>query len=251
MQKAVEINHQGMTLRGMEHLPEGENLPAVILFHGFTGNKLEPHRMFLHISRSLEAKGFASFRFDFLGSGESDGDFKDMTVSKELDEARTIFNYVKSHPRINPKRIIVLGFSMGGLVASLLAGELGDAVERLILMAPAGTMANSVERMRENVPYLEHLDAYDHGGNLVGSAFGEDLKAIDVWGQAKRYKGNVLLIHGTNDQAVPYEVSRLYIDHCYGDRATLHTIEYADHTFNSYHWEKEMTEAILQFVGEA
>ncbi|KLU63127.1 hypothetical protein CEB3_c04770 [Peptococcaceae bacterium CEB3] len=60
----------------MEHFPtdmSDEEIPAVILFHGFTGTKLEPHRLLLKISHALEKLGFASFRFDFLGSGESDG----------------------------------------------------------------------------------------------------------------------------------------------------------------------------------
>ncbi|MBO0992401.1 alpha/beta hydrolase [Bacillus sp. SD088] len=248
MQKAISITHNGMQLRGMEHIPEGEKLPAVMLFHGFTGNKLEPHRLFLKISRALEKKGFASFRFDFLGSGESDGDFENMTVSKEVDEARTIFNYVKTHPKIDENRIVVLGLSMGGLVASLLAGELQKQVERLILMAPAGTIKASMEARRESTPYIESKDAYDHAGNLVGSAFNDDLKTIDVWNRAASYQGKVLLIHGTKDQAVPYEVSNLYIEKCYGDQATLHTIHEGDHTFNSYYWEKEVIETIVDFV---
>ncbi|MCR2821825.1 alpha/beta hydrolase [Lederbergia panacisoli] len=248
MQQAVSISHNGFKLRGMEHIPAGEKLPAVILFHGFTGNKLEPHRLFLKISRALEKQGFASFRFDFLGSGESDGDFEDMTVTKEFEEAGTIFEYVKSHPKIDENRIILLGLSMGGLVASLLAGELNNELEKLVLLAPAGTMDQIVEPMEANVPYIASHDAYDHGGNLVGKAFGEDLKTLNVWARAAKYEGKVLLIHGTKDDAVPYEVSKLYIEHCYGDQATLHTIEDGDHTFNSYQWENEVIDSILDFV---
>src|ERR1700737_4360766 len=87
MQRAIELVYNGMTLRGMEHIPHAssnEKLPAVILFHGFTGNKLEPHRLFLKISRALEQLGFACFRFDFLGSGESDGNFEVFPVPKKL-----------------------------------------------------------------------------------------------------------------------------------------------------------------------
>ncbi|MBS4195053.1 alpha/beta hydrolase [Lederbergia citri] len=248
MQKAVSISHNGLTLRGMEHFPSGEKLPAVILFHGFTGNKLEPHRLFLQISRALEKQGFASFRFDFLGSGESDGDFEDMTVTKEFEEARTIFDYVKSHPKIDENRIILLGLSMGGLVASLLAGELNNGIERLVLLAPAGTMHQIIEPMEATVPFIASHNAYDYGGNLVGKAFGEDLKTINVWERAAKYKGNVLLIHGTKDEAVPYEVSNMYIEKCYSDRATLHTIENGDHTFNSYQWENEVIESIVNYV---
>lgn len=248
MQKAVSIIHKGLELRGMEHMPEGEKLPAVILFHGFTGTKLEPHRLFLKISRELEVKGIASFRFDFLGSGESDGNFEDMTVSGELEEAESIFNYVKSHPQVDEDKIIILGFSMGGLVASLLAGNLSNEVEKLILVAPAGTIGKSIEPMIDSVPFIASHDAYDHGGNLVGKAFLEDVKNLEVWSQSAKYKGKVLLIHGTKDEAVPFEVSNLYIENSYKAQASLLPIEGGDHTFNAYHWEKAVIDAILEFA---
>jgi uncharacterized protein len=250
MQKCVSITHNGLALRGMEHVPEGENLPAVILCHGFTGHKLEAHRLFLQISRTLEEQGFASFRFDFIGSGESDGDFKDMTVSNELLEAEAILGYVKSHPKIDEKRVILLGFSMGGLVASLLAGKRNTEIEKLILLAPAGTMGAMVDAIKGNLTFIEEENAYDIGGNLVGPAFYEDVKALNVWEQAAKYGGKVQLIHGTNDQAVPYPVSNLYIEKCYGEKATLRTIEGSDHTFNSYRWKKEVIETICKFISE-
>ncbi|MEK3888009.1 alpha/beta hydrolase family protein [Bacillus sp. FSL K6-3431] len=250
MQRAVSITHKGLELRGMEHIPTGEKLPAVILFHGFTGTKLEPHRLFLKISRELETKGIASFRFDFLGSGESDGDFEDMTVTRELNEAESIFKYVKSHPQIDENKIIILGLSMGGLVASLLAGKLDNEIKRLILMAPAGTMGKTLEPSIHSVPFIASHNAYDYGGNLVGKAFLEDVKTIDVWQQAAKYKGKVLLIHGTEDPTVSFNVSKLYIEQCYGKQARLHPIEGGDHTFSSFHWENSVIEAILEFVGE-
>lgn len=250
MQKAVSIIHKGLELRGMEHIPTGEKLPAIILFHGFTGTKLEPHRFFLQISRALEVQGFASFRFDFLGSGESDGDFADMTVSKELEEAETIFNYVKAHPSIDENKIILLGLSMGGLVASLLAGKLQSEITKLILLAPAGTMGELIEPMVGLAPFIVSYNAYDHGGNLVGKAFYDDVISIDVWNEAAKYDGKVLLIHGTKDEAVPYEVSNLYIENCYGDQAILHTIKDGDHTFNSYRWEREVIDVIKDFLAE-
>ena len=48
MQKPIELVVKGKTLRGMYHYPDGEGIyPTVILFHGFTGDKLEPHRSLL------------------------------------------------------------------------------------------------------------------------------------------------------------------------------------------------------------
>jgi pimeloyl-ACP methyl ester carboxylesterase len=247
-QQAITIMHNGMALRGMEHIPPGENLPAVILYHGFTGTKLEPHRLFLKISRALEEKGIASFRFDFLGSGESDGDFEDMTVMNELSEARTIFDYVKAHPAVDGKSVSLLGLSMGGLVASLLAGELKEQVDKLILMAPAGTMSRLAEEYSGSAPYIPDIDAYDLGGNAVGKNFIEELSTIDVWKKAADYRNKVLLIHGTNDETVPFGVSSLYITNCYQDNAVFHPIEGAGHTFNSYQWEQEVIRLACDFM---
>jgi pimeloyl-ACP methyl ester carboxylesterase len=248
MQQAISIIHRGQEIRGMQHILEGKKAPAVIMLHGFTGNKLEPHRFFLKISRALEELGIASFRFDFLGSGESDGSFEEMTVLSELDEARSILKYVQSHPAVDQDRIVVLGFSMGGLIASLLAGELEKEIQKLILLAPAGTMVERIDRYIHNTTFIPSHNAYDVGGNLVGKRFVEELKTIDVWSQAANFKKEVLLIHGTRDEAVPFEVSSQYIEKSYGNKALLHAVEGADHTFNSYQWEKEVIETIGQFL---
>jgi len=96
MQKAVEIiDQRGLTLRGMLHVPDGAvgKVPVVAIYHGFTGNKMEPHFIFVKLSRALEKKGIASVRFDFAGSGESDGDFIDMTISGEISDAKCILDY--------------------------------------------------------------------------------------------------------------------------------------------------------------
>lgn len=248
MQEAVSIVHNQQVMRGMAHLPGTEKVPAVILLHGFTGSKLEPHRFFLKISRELEALGIASFRFDFLGSGESDGDFEEMTVLKELAQANTILDYVKSHPAIHQNRITVLGFSMGGLVASLLAGDRPDEIEKLILVAPAGNMAEAAEEMERNAQYIESKSAFDIGGNLISGDFINELKTIEVWKRAAAFMNPVLLIHGTEDGAVRFQESHTYIENCYQGHSKLVPIEGADHTFNSFHWESQAIAAIAKFL---
>ena len=85
--------------------------------------------------RVLEAKVISTFRFDFLGSGESDLNFKDMTFKDELACARVILE--EALKMENCTEIYVLGHSMGGAVASELAKLYPQVISKLVLWAPA------------------------------------------------------------------------------------------------------------------
>ncbi len=252
MQNAITLVHNGMTLRGMEHIPDAQSqqpVPAAILFHGFTGTKLEPHRMFLKISRALEHRGMASFRYDFSGSGESDGDFENMTLSGEVAEAHAILDSVRADPRVDASRVSLIGLSMGGLVASFVAAERPNDVHRLVLLAPAGSMPEYVRTMASHPDVDVSRGYFDHDGNLVGLAFAADIAAVDPFERAKAYTGNVLIVHGTGDETIPYQVSQTYKDRVYGDRAELRLLEGADHTFNKIEWEQEVIQSICSFLA--
>lgn len=253
MQKAVEIQRNGMVLRGMLHTPDGftGKVPMALIFHGFTGNKMEPHFIFVKLSRILEKAGIASLRFDFLGSGESDGEFKDMTLSGELKDAEAILEYAKSLDFVDQDKIYAVGLSMGGAVASMLAGLHSEDIAALCLWAPAGNMGeliqNSIREMEAAGVNISEMEYYDHGGNLVGKAFVEDVTSLDIFKIASFYDKRVLILHGDKDEAVPLETSHRYLE-IYGDKAKLHVLEGADHTFNKFEWEQEVIEKTVEFL---
>ncbi|MDV3427076.1 MAG: alpha/beta fold hydrolase [Bacillota bacterium] len=250
MQKAVEIESRGLTLRGMLHIPEGISgkVPMVPIFHGFTGNKMEPHFIFVKLSRMLEKRGIASVRFDFGGSGESDGDFVDMTISKELEDAKNILDYVKTLNFIDVNRIGIVGLSMGGAVASMLAGDCRDDIKSLCLWAPAGNMGDLVMDTveKENMENVRKSGYYDLGGLLLGTDFIDDIISVDIYEKAAAFDKNVLLLHGDKDMTVPLNASERYLEK-YESKAVLHVIEGADHTFNRKNWEDEVIEYTLGF----
>jgi len=70
MERLIAFRNQGQRLYGMLHRPEGVAIaPAVVLCHGFTGQRIESHRLFVKMARDLAAHGIAALRFDFRGSG--------------------------------------------------------------------------------------------------------------------------------------------------------------------------------------
>jgi uncharacterized protein len=250
VQQDVSIEVQGITLRGTVHMPDERtgDVPAVILFHGFTSHRLEAHRLFVKVSRFLESQGVASFRFDFAGSGESDGSFSEMTVTSELRDASAILDFVKAYPHINASRITLCGLSLGGMVATLLAKDRPHDINQLILIAPAGNFKQIIEEMMQAYHGIEHSEVFDYGGHPVGRSFAEEILQLNPFERAKGFTGQVLLIHGTQDARVPVSVSERYLADTYEGRGRLILVEDANHTFDSLKWEEELIQSIFHFI---
>jgi uncharacterized protein len=109
---SFDVNAQ--RCHGMLHLPLEPfkpPFPCVTLLHGFTGTHLEPHRLFALMARQLAGRGIAAFRFDFRGSGDSEGDFGEMTVTRELEDARAALRLLEARAELDRARFGVLGWS--------------------------------------------------------------------------------------------------------------------------------------------
>jgi hypothetical protein len=98
----------------MLHRADLRNPRLVILAHGFTGHKAETGRLFVDTARALANRGLDTLRFDFMGSGDSSGNFRDMTPLTEIDDLHAVLNWARRH---GYRRIGVLGLSLGGAVS--------------------------------------------------------------------------------------------------------------------------------------
>ena len=253
MERQIVFENEGQKLYGMLHLPDGiERAPTVAIFHGFTGTKIEPHRIFVKMARELMAHGIAALRFDFRGSGESEGDFVDMTVEGEISDALKSLDFLQAQPELDPHRIGVLGLSLGGLVAACVAGR--DArVKSLALWAALGLVEEVTlldEEYRQTAQQqLAERGFIDREGNLMGAAFIEGLTQMRPLEEVARYRGPALIIHGTRDEVVDPKNAPAYQEAIPG-RTELHIVEGADHTFNSHEWEREVIEVTRDWFLE-
>ncbi|MGE5326428.1 MAG: alpha/beta hydrolase, partial [Deltaproteobacteria bacterium] len=116
-------NRSRKVLRGMIHNPQTARgrVPGVVFFHGFTGDRMESHWMFVKCARALADAGIASLRFDFYGSGESDGTFREVTLLGEVSDARAAVSFFRRQKCIDAGRVGLCGLSMGGAVAATVA----------------------------------------------------------------------------------------------------------------------------------
>jgi pimeloyl-ACP methyl ester carboxylesterase len=85
------------------------------------------------LDRAVAADRFF-IRFDYSGHGASEGLFEDGTLSLWLEEARLVLGLAKGRP------MIIIGSSMGGYLALLLAKRKIGSIKGLVLVAPAADM---------------------------------------------------------------------------------------------------------------
>lgn len=128
----------GKKLFCVVHRPFNENLralPAVLFCGGYGGNKSGRCSMFVHLAQALAETGMVVLRFDYRGHGDSEGLFSEVTIEGEVEDAVRCFEWLCKHPQVDRERVGVLGRSLGGAIALMLA-ERVRAVKSVVLWAP-------------------------------------------------------------------------------------------------------------------
>lgn len=230
--QALQINGDHGKLSAILQTPGGKKYyPLVIICHGFTGNKNEP--LLTNLANDLEAAGIASIRFDFNGHGESEGNFSDMTVLNEIEDAKKVYAYAKNLSEVT--HISVAGHSQGGVVASMLAGELGtEKVKAVALMAPAAVLRDDAirghifDKTYDSINPPETVEIFN--GLKLGRNYIKTAQTLPIYETAEKYQGSALMIHGTGDIVVPYTYS-LHYQHIY-PHSRLELLTNFDHGFS-------------------
>ena len=243
MERPRVFYNKGQQLNGILHSPVDCEAPseAVAFFHGFTGTKVEPHRIFVKTARELAAIGFYALRFDFRGSGDSAGDFSEMTIGGEVSDAIKSIDVLSAMQGVDPERIGILGLSMGGCVAAFVSGQ-DDRVKSTVMWAPLSD--DPPDRKQEILERSKHIPTPEEiaqlNPNIVGKAFYEELPNISPSKTLQQFTGPLLVIHGSGDETVPVSHGKRYYElMCERDALTeLQIIDKADHTFNTVGWEQ-------------
>lgn len=238
MERPVVFYNQDQQINGILHSPTGYEAPcpAVAFFHGFTGTKVEPHRIFVKTARELAAIGFYVLRFDFRGSGDSEGDFSEMTIGGEVSDAIKSIDVLTAMQGVDPDRIGILGLSMGGCVAAFVSGQ-DIRVKSTVMWAPLSDdppdRKNEILERAKNPPTPEEMALSNP--NIVGKAFYEELPKISPSATLQAFRGALLVIHGSADDVVPVSHGKRYYELMRGRDALteLEIIDQGDHTFNT------------------
>ena len=244
--KHVElVNKDGRVIRGYLHYPENFNGDIVVYFHGFTGNKTEHDGHFRNLARRLEKVGVASLRMDFSGNGESDGEFYDFTCDTMLSEALQMVEYARNIEGV--KRLIILGFSMGGAVASTMSSMIPEKIHKVVLWSPAGDMGQRIrdryEKHEKNERGNIMLGVFEMSKEMYDSALGWDPMA-----NLDRFNGEVLILHGREDKSVSPLIGAKYAVSY--KNSHLYYIDKAGHGYDDPTQYEKLYEMSINFIKE-
>lgn len=223
--------------------------PIIVLCHGFHSSK--NGGTYINLEEILNEEDVSTFRFDFYGHGESEGNFKDVTISRAVDDILSAIDFLKS---LGYSKIGLMGSSFGGM-ASILAASKTDDIFLLALKSPVsdsiGTLIAeksgfSVEEWKDK-GYIYHLNK-DENKSKLNYSFLEDAEGKSGYRVARKIKVPTLIVHGDEDKAVPVEQSKKTADLI--DNCELKVIKGADHRYTNAEHFNRMLEFISSFIIE-
>lgn len=239
MQQVSFPNSRGMRLAGVWHRAAGAagaagdrgRKPVLIICHGFRGGKDGSGRA-VELGQKIAAAGYHVLRFDFAGTGDSEGEFAEITLSGYMADLSAAVNFTGE---ITAGPVVVLGRSFGGTTAVCQAAVDSRIAGVCVWAAPAA-LAETFE-----VPLAEAMGQFAQGDTMtvvdeagefsLRRSFFDDFANHDIYCAAGRISPRpFLIIHGKTDETVAVEQGRkLY--HAAGQPRELQIIEGADHRF--------------------
>lgn len=207
--RSIRFEIQGARERvpGILTVPNGADVkpPVILLLHGMGGRKedLRP------VAVMASAAGYATVAIDAPLHGERSVEGKAMIdpdarltrqhwIEGVIDWRRTI-DYLQARNDIDAKRLVVLGTSMGGMMATLLAGSDERVSAAVILIAGGDWLTLLKESSHKSVAIFRNKPEEE-----VARLVEEYMADIDptIW-IAKISPRPVLLINGTKDDIIP------------------------------------------------
>ncbi len=178
--------------------PQGRRFPAVLFLHGFPGSEKS-----VDIQRALMEKGVASVAPSFLGAWGSGGKYRFTTLPAQT---AAVLAAVRKLPFVDPRRVALFGFSMGGWTA-LNAAARDPKIRAVVAVAPVG----GPEMIGPGT--LDFITRLSRPLNtLAPKALTADFKKAVTEGDpgraARRIKAPLLLVHGDADKTISDIVSR-------------------------------------------
>ena len=229
-------------------------VPAVLLLHGFGSTKDEVGGMYARVATALAQKGIASLRIDFAGFGKSDGDTGATTVDAQLEQAKAAFAVLKGTKGVDPNRMGVLGFSLGGGIATLLASGQPMEIKALATWSSVGDfqadMLGALGQKAFDRAKEDGVVGVDLGWRTIAlkQAFFDSLSTYKLDDAISTYPGAYLTITGSKDFSAQY--SDRFVGLAKNATKEALIIPEGDHIFGVLGPDQTMADSVIMKTAE-
>ncbi|MDE2181878.1 MAG: alpha/beta hydrolase [Alphaproteobacteria bacterium] len=182
-------------------------------------------------------KGHACLRFDYYGHGSSTGDFMKGTISRWRDDALAAFDALTEGPQV------LVGSSMGGWIAAMVARARPERLAGMILIAPAADFTEGLmwDKMSDDVKETIRRDGvwWHESDNPeerfpITRALIEDGRRNAVLDEPWALRAPVRILQGMADPDVPWEHAVRLMEAIEGDIA-MTLVKGGDHRLSTPH----------------
>ena len=246
-------NRFGEKLEALKEYSKGKGpLPAVLMVPGLAMDLHEWAGSFDEVSQKLVNNGFLVLRFSFAGCGKSDGDFKEMTISRQAAQVQDVFSFLQKEPLVDKKRIGILAQSMGG-PSVIQAFPL--PIKSLLLLSTVFKPAESLQKVlkERNVKIdpkkVTYVPRSDDSLTPLGPQIWDDFKKINLKTKIQKLVTfPTLIIHGELDTYVTTREVRKYFKY-FKAKKELAIYPKGDHGFDdiSRNLRNEILEKIVSW----
>lgn len=220
--------------------------PGVVFLGGFRSDKEGSKAMALEAW--AQAQGRAFLRFDYSGHGSSSGAFEEGTIGGWLADSWAVCAALTRGPQI------LVGSSMGGWIALLMARARPEQVAGLVTVAAAADFTEEIcagmsageQAMLAAQGRIERPTEYSATPHVFSRRLIEDGRRHRVLTAPLVLPMPVRMLQGTDDTDVSPVVAVRLLDHAEGPDMRLTLVKGADHRFSS----PECLEMILEMIEE-
>jgi len=189
-----------------EYREGSADFPTLVFLPGFRSDMKGLKAQYL--MESAVRRNQSCLLLDYSGHGQSEGRFEDGTIGQWTEDALTVIRHATKGP------LILIGSSMGGWIALLIARAIPERVAGLIGIAAAPDFTRSI-KARLSEPYKADLERQgffavpsDYGDDMIiTQKFLEEGETQCLLDKPLALKIPVTLIQGKLDPDVPWQTA--------------------------------------------